>query len=171
MHGKNPVFFVCQVNRFLHTYSSMAKDIPADSLSDLQTVFSQLSSQYLSSVSIGAPPPRELTASMQAYLSSVRETCRASWARFNPLKMAAGLLVLTLACVVCYVLSEMSLMILQGCLLKAPVLSGLMVGGVVATGQLFTLGFLEVSWCLGAAALMSEVTFLWRIRRSFTCGG
>ncbi|KAI4876353.1 hypothetical protein NFI96_017816 [Prochilodus magdalenae] len=161
---------VKQVNRFLETYSNMAKDIPADSLSQLQSHFTQLSSQFLSSVSKGAPPSAELTASMQAYLSSVRETCRASWARFNPFKMAAGLLVLGLACIACYVLSELSLVVLQGKVLKIPVVAGVLVGGAIAAGQLFRLGFVEVSWCFGAAALMSEVVFLWRIRRAFIRG-
>ncbi|XP_022536837.2 GPI ethanolamine phosphate transferase 3 isoform X2 [Astyanax mexicanus] len=159
---------VKQVNRFLETYSSMAKDIPADSLSHLQSRFTQLSSQYLSSVSKGAPPSPELVASMQAYLSSVRETCRASWARFSPVKMAAGLLVMGLACVVCYVLSELSLVVLQEGVLKMPVVSGLVVGGAVAAGQIFMWGFVEVLWCVGVVALITEVMVLWRVRRAFT---
>ncbi|XP_053332259.1 GPI ethanolamine phosphate transferase 3 isoform X1 [Clarias gariepinus] len=156
---------VKQVHRFLETYSSMAKDIPADSLSQLTAHFFQISSQYMSSIRDGTPPPPELVASMQDYLSSVRETCRASWARFNPVKMATGLLVLGFGCVLCYVISELSVVILQGAMLKAPVVAGLVVGGAVAVGQVFTLGYIEVSWCLGAAVLFSEVLFLWRARR------
>ncbi|XP_026798572.3 GPI ethanolamine phosphate transferase 3 isoform X1 [Pangasianodon hypophthalmus] len=156
---------VKQVHRFLETYSSMAKDIPADSLSQLRAHFSQISSQYMSSMRDGTPPPPELVASMQEYLSSVRETCRASWARFNPLKMAVGLLVLGFGCILCYVISELSVAVLQGTMLKTPVLAGLMFGGAVAVGQIFTLGYVEVSWCFGAAVLFSEALFLWRARR------
>ncbi|KAK3550440.1 hypothetical protein QTP86_025675 [Hemibagrus guttatus] len=156
---------VKQVHRFLETYSSMAKDIPADSLSQLRTHFSQISDQYLSSIRDGSPPSPQLVASMQEYLSSVRETCRASWARFNPLKMAAGLLVLGFGCILCYIISELSVVVLEGAMLKTPVLAGLLVGGVVTVGQIFILGYAEVSWCLGAAVLCAEALFLWRAAR------
>lgn len=86
----------------------MAKDIPPESLSQLQADFSRLSSKYLSTVKEGRSPTPELVASLQEYLTSVRDTCRATWAHFNPAKMAAGIAVLACACVLCYVLSEMS---------------------------------------------------------------
>lgn len=143
----------------------MAKDIPPDSLLQLRTHFSQISSQYMSSIRDGTPPSPVLLASMQEYLSSVRDTCRASWARFNPLKMAAGLLVLGFGCILCYIISELSVVILQGAILKTPVLAGLMIGGVVAVGQIFTLGDVDVSWCLGTAVLFSGALFLWRARK------
>ncbi|XP_016338998.1 GPI ethanolamine phosphate transferase 3-like [Sinocyclocheilus anshuiensis] len=155
---------VKQVNRFLETYSNMAKDIPPDNLSQLRTDFSNISSQYLAAVHKGHLPSPELVVSMQNYLTAVRETCRASWARFNPFKMAAGLLILGVACMLCYVLSELSHVVIQQGLLKLPILSGLVVGLVVAAGQLFLQGYLELSWCVGAAALSSEVLFLWRTR-------
>ncbi|XP_062870307.1 GPI ethanolamine phosphate transferase 3 [Trichomycterus rosablanca] len=156
---------VKQVNRFLETYSAMANDIPGDSLSRLRAHFSRLSSQYLSSAHDGAPAPPELTASMQEYLTSVRETCRASWARFNPLKMVAGLLILGVACVLCYVVSELSYAVLQDAVLKTPVLAGLAMGGALAAGQILSSGRVEPSWCLGAAAMFSEALFLWRARK------
>ncbi|XP_051540084.1 GPI ethanolamine phosphate transferase 3-like [Myxocyprinus asiaticus] len=155
---------VKQVNRFLETYSNMAKDIPPDSLSRLQADFSNISSQYLAAVHKSHLPPPELVVSMQNYLTAVRETCRASWARFNPFKMAAGLLILGVACMLCYILSELSYIVIQDGLLKMLILSGLVVGLVVAAGQLFSQGYLELSWCLGAAALSSEVLFLWWAR-------
>lgn len=143
----------------------MAKDIPPDNLSQLRADFSNISSQYLSAVHKGHLPSPKLVISMQNYLTAVRETCRASWARFNPFKMAAGLLILAVSCVLCYVLSELSYVVIQESLLKLPILSGLAVGLVVAAGQLFLQGYLELSWCLGAAALSSEVLFLWKTRR------
>lgn len=143
----------------------MAKDIPPDSLSRLWADFSNISSHYLAAVHDGRLPSTDLVVSMQNYLTAVRETCRASWARFNPFKMAAGLLILGLACVLCYVVSELSHLVIQEGLLKLPVFSGLAVGTAVALGQLFTQGYLELSWCLGAGALSSEVLFLWRTHR------
>lgn len=156
---------VKQVHRFLETYSSMAKDIPADSLSQLRAHFSQISDQYMSSIRDGTPLNPKLVASMKEYLSSVRETCRASWARFNPMKMAAGLLILGFGCILCYIISELSVVVLQAATLKTPMLAGLMCGGAVAVVQIFTLGYVEVLWCLGAAVLCSEALFLWRARR------
>lgn len=144
----------------------MANDIPSDSLSRLRAHFSQLSSQYLNSARGGAPAPPELISSMREYLTSVRETCRASWARFNPLKMAAGLFILGASCLLCYVVSELSSLVLQGTMLKTPVIAGLAAGGTVAAGQIFILGHVELQWCLGAAAIFSETLFLWAVRKA-----
>ncbi|XP_029921447.1 GPI ethanolamine phosphate transferase 3 [Myripristis murdjan] len=154
-----------QVNRFLKTYSGMAKDIPAESLSKLQDVFSRVSSDYLSTVGKGQTPSPELAASLQAYLTSVRDTCRATWARFSPLKMAAGLAILAFACLLCFILSELSCVLIRENVLRAPVVAALSVGVCVAAGQLFTQGYIEVAWCLAAAALSSELLFLWRAHR------
>nr|XP_040054005.1 GPI ethanolamine phosphate transferase 3 [Gasterosteus aculeatus aculeatus] len=161
-----------QVNRFLETYSGMAKDIPPESLSRLKADFSRLSSEYLATVRRGRPPSPQLAASLQAYLTSVRDTCRATWARFNPLKMAAGLAILAFACLTCFVLSELSFELIRedGTGLRAPVAAALMTGGCVAAGQLSARGYVEVAWCLAAAALSSELLFLWRARRSGIAG-
>ncbi|XP_070706602.1 GPI ethanolamine phosphate transferase 3 [Pempheris klunzingeri] len=157
-----------QVNRFLETYSGMAKDIPPESLSQLKNEFSLLSSEYLTTVREGRSPSPQLAASLQAYLTSVRDTCRATWARFNPLKMAAGLAILAFACLMCFVLSELSFVLIRdnGPGLKAPAIVALGAGICVAAGQLFTQGYIEVAWCLAAAALSSELLFLWRARQS-----
>ena len=58
--------FVSQVNRFLETYSSMARDIPPPSLAALRAHFSRLSAAYLASSSASSPASsRELVESMQ----------------------------------------------------------------------------------------------------------
>lgn len=159
-----------KVNRFLETYSGMAKDIPPESLSQLKDEFAHLSSEYLTTVRDGRPPSPELAVSLQAYLSSVRDTCRATWARFNPFKMAAGLAILAFACLMCLILSELSLVLIRenspG--LKAPVVVALTAGLCVAAGQLLTQGYIEVAWCLAAAALSSELLLLWTACRSRT---
>ncbi|XP_012671423.1 GPI ethanolamine phosphate transferase 3 isoform X2 [Clupea harengus] len=156
---------VKQVNRFLETYSSMAKDIPADRLSELQAAFARLSAAYLGAVQQGEQASPELLHSMQAYLSSVRDTCRASWARFHPLKMAAGVALLGAACLLCYVLSELSSAVLVEGAVRAPLVAGVCVGVCVAIAQLATQGHVEAPWCLAAAAVSSEILFLWRNRR------
>ncbi|KAM4634228.1 GPI ethanolamine phosphate transferase 3 [Polymixia lowei] len=158
-----------QVNRFLETYSSMAKDIPQESLSRLQEEFSRLSSDYSTAVREGRSPSPALVASLQAYLASVRDTCRATWARFNPLKMAAGLAILAFACVLCFILSELSgVLVGESGLLKAPVVAALLAGVCVAVGQLSTQGYVEAAWCLAASAFVSELTFLRSARQART---
>lgn len=58
--------FVSQVNRFLETYSSMARDIPPEGLAALRAHFSRLSTAYLASGSASSPAStRELVKSMQ----------------------------------------------------------------------------------------------------------
>ncbi|KAM9321969.1 GPI ethanolamine phosphate transferase 3 [Pholidichthys leucotaenia] len=154
-----------QVNRFLETYSSMAKDIPPESLARLKREFSLLSSEYLATVREGRVPSPQMAFSLQAYLTSVRDTCRASWARFNPLKMAAGLAILALGCLMCLVVSELSLVLIRetGAGLKAPLFGGLSVVVSTAAVQLLTQGYVEAMWCLAAAAFSSELLFFWRV--------
>lgn len=161
-----------KVNRFLETYSSMAKDIPPESVSQLKAEFSRLSSEYLATVRQGRPPSPQLAASLQAYLTSVRDTCRATWARFNPLKMAAGLVILALACLACLVLSELSHALLRedGPGLRGPVAAALAAAVCAAAAQLSWRGRVEAAWCLAAAAFSSELLFLWRARRCGTAG-
>ncbi|XP_024155494.1 GPI ethanolamine phosphate transferase 3 [Oryzias melastigma] len=156
-----------QVNRFLETYSSMARDIPPQRLSQLKDEFSRLSSAYLSSLREGRSPPPQLASSLQAYLTSVRDTCRATWARFNPVKMAVGLAILALACLMCLVLSELSQVLIKesGVGLKAPTALALAVGVVVGAAQLLMQGYVEGIWCLAAGAFSSELLFFWRARR------
>ncbi|KAM4719189.1 GPI ethanolamine phosphate transferase 3 [Anableps anableps] len=153
-----------QVNRFLETYSALARDIPPEVLSELRASFARLSSDYLSAAREGRPPPPRLASSLQAYLTSVRDACRATWARFNPVKMAAGLAVLTLACVACFLMSELSAVLTEekrgG--LKAPVAAALAVGVGVAAAQLVARGYVEAAWCLAGGTFSSEVLFLWR---------
>uniref|UniRef100_A0A1A8RNL9 GPI ethanolamine phosphate transferase 3, catalytic subunit n=1 Tax=Nothobranchius rachovii TaxID=451742 RepID=A0A1A8RNL9_9TELE len=156
-----------QVNRFLETYSSMAKDIPPESLSQLQQEFSRLSSEYLLTARESRLPSSHLVSALQAYLTSVRDICRATWARFNPVKMAAGLVLLASVCLVCFMMSELSpaLMREKTAGLLAPVVVALAVGACAAAAQLLTRGYMETAWCLAAGAFSSEILFFWRVCR------
>ncbi|KAM6902962.1 GPI ethanolamine phosphate transferase 3 [Xenentodon cancila] len=156
-----------QVNRFLETYSGMAKDIPPERLSQLKDEFAHLSSEYLAMVREGRSPPPQLASLLQAYLTSVRDTCRATWARFNALKMAAGLAILAFACLMCFVVSELSSALSgdSGVGLRAPVAAALTVGVSVAAAQMLVQGYVEAVWCLAAGAFSSELLFFWRARR------
>lgn len=145
----------------------MAKDIPPESLSQLKEEFARLSSEYLTSVKEGRSPSPRLASSLQAYLTSVRDTCRATWARFNPLKMAAGLAILASACLMCFAMSELSLLLIRenASGLRAPAAVAVTVGVCAAAAQLLARGYVEAAWCLAAAALGSEIPFFWRACR------
>nr|XP_061837060.1 GPI ethanolamine phosphate transferase 3 [Nerophis lumbriciformis] len=159
-----------QVNRFLEVYSAMAKDIPPESLASLKDQFASLSSEFLTLVRESHTSSPELAVTIQAYLTSVRDTCQATWARFNPLKMAAGLIVLALACLMCFTVSEQSLVLIREnhFRLQTVVVAALGVGVCVAVGQLFLRGYMELAWCLAATAFTSELLFLWRTHQSKT---
>ncbi|KAJ8287116.1 hypothetical protein GJAV_G00047830 [Gymnothorax javanicus] len=155
-----------QVSRFLETYTKMAKDIPPEVLVILREDFSRISLEYQRWAGTGLPPSPELVASLQAYLTAVRETCRASWARFHPAKMAAGIAVLVAACALCLAVSELGLEV--GSLL-VPVATGAGLAVAVAGAQLVSSGLADVSWCLGAFALASQLLLLrraWLVART-----
>ncbi|XP_077353622.1 GPI ethanolamine phosphate transferase 3, catalytic subunit [Festucalex cinctus] len=151
-----------QVCRFLMTYSAMAKDIPPENLAVLKDQYEKLSSEYLTLVKEGRSSSPELLFALRAYLTAVQDVCRATWARFNPLKMAAGLIILALACLMSFTVSEMSSALVREnhfCL-KAAVVAALLVGVCVAAGQLLSRGYVELAWCMAATAFTSELLFL-----------
>ncbi|XP_009998003.1 PREDICTED: LOW QUALITY PROTEIN: GPI ethanolamine phosphate transferase 3 [Chaetura pelagica] len=89
-----------QVDRFLHSYSLVAQDLPAEQLQRLQELFSgavEEHTQLLAQVQ-GAtlvPPDLEsrlgsLIGRFQLYLREARAVCTQSWARFPPLRMGGG---------------------------------------------------------------------------------
>ncbi|XP_061149632.1 GPI ethanolamine phosphate transferase 3 [Syngnathus typhle] len=151
-----------QVSRFLMTYSAIAKDIPTEILTLLKDQFENLSSEYLAFVREGRSSSRELSAALRAYLTSVQDVCRATWARFNWLKMGAGLIILALASLMCFTVSEMSSVLVREnhLRLRTPVAVALLVGFCVAAGQLLSLGYVELTWCTAATAFTSELFFL-----------
>ncbi|XP_015218948.2 GPI ethanolamine phosphate transferase 3 isoform X1 [Lepisosteus oculatus] len=162
-----------QVNRFLDTYSQIAKDLPLESLARLRGEFSLLSAEY--SALLGANPtsptspefaPRlkELLSSLRSYLSEVRETCRASWARFHPLKMASGVAVLAATCLLCCAISELAGVIGRGDWnpLWTSVVLGTVAGGSVAVWQLVFYSQVDLLWALCGAALVSQLAFFWK---------
>ncbi|XP_075885150.1 GPI ethanolamine phosphate transferase 3, catalytic subunit [Nelusetta ayraudi] len=152
-----------QVNRFLETYSALAQDIPAQTLSVLQDQFSRLSTDYLVSTSAGPAHP-QLAAALQAYLTAVRDACRATWARFNPAKMAAGVAVLALAVLLCLVVSQRDDGGAGLALAPAAASGAGAAAAAAAATQLPSGGSMDTSWCLAAAALSSGLTLLWGAR-------
>ncbi|XP_077479326.1 GPI ethanolamine phosphate transferase 3, catalytic subunit [Stigmatopora argus] len=162
-----------QVNRFLESYSALARDMPPETLNLLRDRFEELSRQYLqlarggrsSSPSSSSPSsPRELLTALQAYLASVRDACRAIWARFSPLRMAGGVVVLALACAASLAVSET--------VSRAPVAEGAfpakvaVAAGICAAGaQRLLGGQVEWAWCAAASASASALSLVFRALR------
>ncbi|XP_066566764.1 GPI ethanolamine phosphate transferase 3 [Amia ocellicauda] len=162
-----------QVNRFLETYSQAAKDLPPESLAQLRGEFLRVSQEYHallgnppSAPGHTEPPPgmQEVVLSLQRYLSNVRETCRTSWARFHPLKMAAGVAVLLATCLLCYAISELAGTLAQGGRnpLWTPAVLGTAAGGSLTVWQLLFWSRVELLWVLCGAALVSQLAFFWK---------
>uniref|UniRef100_A0A8C0EUH2 GPI ethanolamine phosphate transferase 3, catalytic subunit n=1 Tax=Bubo bubo TaxID=30461 RepID=A0A8C0EUH2_BUBBB len=84
-----------QVDRFLHSYSLVAQDLPAEQLQHLQQLFSSAveeHTQLLAQVQGATLVPPELESRLgslisrfQLYLREARALCTQSWARFHPL--------------------------------------------------------------------------------------
>ncbi|CAL8279762.1 unnamed protein product [Merluccius merluccius] len=132
---------------------------PADSQTEGAAAgLSQLEALWVNVKQVDGDIPR----SVQAYLSSVRETCRATWARFNPLKMAAGLVILALACLLCFLVSQASGALAAGArgMLTVPVATAAAVAACAAAGQVLVRGRVELAWCLAPAVFASELAML-----------
>ncbi|XP_057674080.1 GPI ethanolamine phosphate transferase 3 [Corythoichthys intestinalis] len=157
-----------QVNRFLVSYSGVANDIPPDTMTLLKDQFENISSEYLKFVRERHSSSHELLTELQAYLTSVRDACRAIWARFSPLKMVVGIIILALACMTCFTVSEISFVLVRenNFPLKAAVVGVLIAGICVAVGQLLSCGRIEFMWCMAASAFTSELFFLFRALQS-----
>ncbi|XP_053304513.1 GPI ethanolamine phosphate transferase 3 [Spea bombifrons] len=132
-----------QVDRFLHSYSLAAADLPPEKLRRLRDVFSSVTAEYddvMSEWSQNLVTELELEGRLQklvprlqSYLLEARSMCMESWARFHPGHMLAGCLVLCLCCLVCYLVAE--------------------TGTAFSFSYKYLLAF-PVMWSLGAAALL-----------------
>ncbi|XP_077202727.1 GPI ethanolamine phosphate transferase 3, catalytic subunit [Paroedura picta] len=98
-----------QVNRFLHSYSLAAQDLPAEKLQRLQDQFSSAVKGYDRLLAQPGPPARSEVERLQSrfsrYLREARAMCAESWARFQPACMVAGCALLASSCLLCCVAS------------------------------------------------------------------
>uniref|UniRef100_A0A8C5P6Y1 GPI ethanolamine phosphate transferase 3, catalytic subunit n=1 Tax=Leptobrachium leishanense TaxID=445787 RepID=A0A8C5P6Y1_9ANUR len=103
-----------QVDRFLHSYSLAAGDLPAEKLRHLKDLFSSVTEEYerlmstwseSAALSESDASLQKLVRRQQRYLVEARAVCMESWARFHPLRMIAGCTILSLCCLLCYLVS------------------------------------------------------------------
>ncbi|KAM9330069.1 GPI ethanolamine phosphate transferase 3 [Gastrophryne carolinensis] len=105
-----------QVARYLSSYSQAAGDLPSDKLRLLQDLLSSVTMEYeqlMSEQKQRVIPDAEmedrlspLLQKWQLYLSQARDVCMESWARFHPLRMIFGGLILLMSCLLCYLIAE-----------------------------------------------------------------
>uniref|UniRef100_H9GHZ9 GPI ethanolamine phosphate transferase 3, catalytic subunit n=1 Tax=Anolis carolinensis TaxID=28377 RepID=H9GHZ9_ANOCA len=156
-----------QVDRFLHTYSLAAQDIPAEKLGRLQSLFSatvEEHEQVMAQAGFPELPQLErLRGQFRRYLWEARAVCAESWARFHPVRMVSGCALLTSSCLLCYIASRVSagLSFSYRRLLWYPFLWG--AAGAAGAGAMHLSGvattdlLLLCSW----AATASQVGFFW----------
>ncbi|XP_053556984.1 GPI ethanolamine phosphate transferase 3 [Bombina bombina] len=105
-----------QVDRFLHSYSLSAGDLPSEKLKHLKDVFSSMTAQYdrlmyeqqqsLITKAEFETHLQHLIQRLELYLLQARAVCMESWARFHPLRMIIGCAILTASCLICYLVAE-----------------------------------------------------------------
>lgn len=170
------MWLLLQVARYLSSYSQAAGDLPADQLrllddlsSSAMAEYKQLMSEWDRSLVSKAEMEERLTQLVhktQLYLSQARHMCMESWARFHPLRMIFGSLILFMACVLCYIVAEAgpTMNVSYKHLLGYPVFLSLLLMVVVGLGA--WLSFVEmdlVSLC-ALVTVISQLSFLYIFR-------
>ncbi|XP_029437587.1 GPI ethanolamine phosphate transferase 3 isoform X2 [Rhinatrema bivittatum] len=163
-----------QVNRFLHSYAQVSEDLPAEKLSHLQELFSSASDGYDQLVAELQERPssaldseaqlQQRIQNLRRYLREARAVCTASWARFNNLRMVAGIAILAATCLLCYAVSEvvMELEFPYRSLLFRPVVWGLAVAAFLGFWQWASTEGMELVLICSWAAVASQLSFIWQ---------
>ncbi|KAG8599244.1 hypothetical protein GDO81_002961 [Engystomops pustulosus] len=105
---------VQQVARYLDSYSRAAGDLPAEKLRALADLFTSLTSEYEQLMSQRDQLSEEeleihlqrILQRQQSYLDQARHVCMESWARFHPMHMLMGCIILLTSCFFCYIIAE-----------------------------------------------------------------
>lgn len=163
-----------QVDRFLHSYSLAAQDLPAPRLRHLRGLFSaavEEHAQLLGRVREGGPPSPELQARLgrlvgrfQHYLREARAVCMESWARFHPLRMVAGCALIAASCLLCCLASELAALDFPyRRRLLYPLLWGLAGAALLGLGHLLAREGLDLLLVASGGAAASQLGFFWHL--------
>ncbi|XP_074851980.1 GPI ethanolamine phosphate transferase 3, catalytic subunit isoform X2 [Carettochelys insculpta] len=162
-----------QVDRFLHSYSLAAQDLPAERLRQLQELFSAAEEEHdqllarVREVELVAPELEarrgRAVARFQRYLREARAVCMESWARFHPLRMVAGCALIAATCLLCCVASGLAaaLDFPYRSRLLYPLLWGLAGAALLGLGHLLAGARLDLLLALSSAAAASQLGFFW----------
>nr|XP_033792131.1 GPI ethanolamine phosphate transferase 3 isoform X2 [Geotrypetes seraphini]XP_033792141.1 GPI ethanolamine phosphate transferase 3 isoform X2 [Geotrypetes seraphini]XP_033792147.1 GPI ethanolamine phosphate transferase 3 isoform X2 [Geotrypetes seraphini]XP_033792156.1 GPI ethanolamine phosphate transferase 3 isoform X2 [Geotrypetes seraphini] len=176
-----------QVNRFMNAYSQAAEDLPVEKLRHLQELFSSAANGYDQLMAEMQEKPgsilnleallQQQTSNLQHYLREARAVCTASWARFHPLRMVAGVAIIAATCLLCWVISElpMAFEFPYRSLLLSPVVWGLSLAAFLSFWRWVITKETELVLICSWAAAISQLSFLWqvwkmRLKRNFVLG-
>ncbi|XP_069604034.1 GPI ethanolamine phosphate transferase 3 [Ranitomeya imitator] len=164
-----------QVARYLDSYSRVAGDLPAEKLRALADLFSSLTAEYEQLLSQWDQLPEEemdahlqkTILGLQDYLTQVRSVCMESWARFHPVQMLVGCVILLASCFLCYIIAEAGAAVAlpYKCLLGYPFLSSLMVTAVLGLATWMSLVALDLVTLCAAATVVSQISFYFSFQR------
>ncbi|NXW92973.1 PIGO transferase, partial [Alopecoenas beccarii] len=162
-----------QVDRFLHSYSLVAQDLPAEQLQRLQELFSSAVEEHTQLLiqvqgTTLVPPElesrlRNLISRFQLYLREARTVCTQSWAHFHPLCVVGGCTLIAASCLLCYVASELAAVshsFYRSCLLY-PLLWGVVGAFLLGLAHAFTQEGLDLLLVSSWAAAASQLGFFW----------
>ncbi|XP_039613899.1 GPI ethanolamine phosphate transferase 3 [Polypterus senegalus] len=159
-----------QVNRFLETYSLVAKHLPQETLDHLQDMYLKATKNYTvlrdafaTHSPLNSQELKKLISDFHIYLVSVQEMCKISWAQFHCLQIIVGIIVLVGSCVVCFIVSEFASIVESSYkeLLYLAIFTGAFASGTVAIFQYFWSEF-EAFSILGTFTIVAQVAFLWK---------
>ncbi|XP_051891299.1 GPI ethanolamine phosphate transferase 3 isoform X2 [Pristis pectinata] len=179
-HAKVLLINAIQVNRFLEAYSQVAKDLPLKKLSYLKELFSTAMAEYNALITDQQVSERfipnqdhhsrmqNLLFMLQRYLKETKEMCQETWARFNPVHMLCGIVLLAATCVHCFLVSESvsTFESLYKVLLFYPIIWGLAVGLMVNIWMLISGIRVEPLIASCWVAVGSHLGFHWNFWRS-----
>ncbi|CAH2296868.1 GPI ethanolamine phosphate transferase 3 isoform X1 [Pelobates cultripes] len=166
-----------QVDRFLHSYSLAAGDLPAEKLKHLKDLFSSVTEEYEHVISMWSQSSEseshlesqllKLIHRYQQYLVQARAMCMESWARFHPVRMIAACSILSLCCLLCYLVGEAGpcLKVSYKHLLGYPIFWSLSAALVFGLELWTSIVDLDTASIFGLVSLASQLCFLYYFRK------
>ncbi|XP_075696146.1 GPI ethanolamine phosphate transferase 3, catalytic subunit isoform X2 [Rhinoderma darwinii] len=163
-----------QVARYLDSYSQAAGDLPSEKLRVLADLFSSLTAEYEQlMLQREQHTEEELEAHLQkiihrlqGYLNQARNVCMESWARFHPLHMVMGCVILLTSCFFCYIIAEAgsALTLPYKYLLGYPLLFTILVPAVLGLAIWTSAVALDLVTLCAAAISVSQISFYFNYR-------
>lgn len=158
----------------MDSYSRAAGDLPAEKLNVLADLFSSLTAEYeqlmsqreqLSKEELEAHL-QEIIHRLRSYLSQARDMCMESWARFQPLHMIIGCIMLLASCFLCYIIAETGsiLTLPYKYLLGYPLLFSIIVTSVLGLAIWTSVVELDLVTLCAAATIVSQMSFYFNFR-------
>ncbi|XP_040277130.1 GPI ethanolamine phosphate transferase 3 [Bufo bufo] len=163
-----------QVARYLDSYSRAAGDLPAEKLRVLADLFSSLTAEFEQLMSQREQQSEEeldahlkkIIQGLQSYLNQARAVCMESWARFHPLHMIMGCIMLLTSCFLCYIIAEAgsALTLPYKHLLGYPFLFTVLVTAPLGLAVWTSVVALDLVTLCAAATVVSQISFYFNFR-------